>query len=109
MTEKASFFKRRKKPLIILGVLIVLVVIVVANMQSRRERSVAVTVDKVKRQDLTAVISARIDTAISGGVRAPFFRPTGPCMAASCASLTPNSSRRSRRLAWLRCEPMAPT
>jgi len=58
MTEKASFFKRRKKPLIILGVLIVLVVIVVANMQSRRERSVAVTVDKVKRQDLTAVISA---------------------------------------------------
>lgn len=58
MTEKASFFKRRRKPLIIAGVLLALVIIVVANMQSRRERSVSVTVDKVKRQDLTAVISA---------------------------------------------------
>jgi HlyD family secretion protein len=58
MTEKASFFKRRKKPLIIFGVLLVLAVVVVANMQSRRERSVGVTVDKVKRQDLTAIISA---------------------------------------------------
>lgn len=58
MTEKANFFKRRKKPLIIFAVLLVLVVIVVANMQSRRERSVSVTVDKVKRQDLTAIISA---------------------------------------------------
>ncbi len=58
MTEKKSFFKRRKKPLIIFGVLLVLVIIVVANMQSRREKSVSVTIDKAQKQDLTAIISA---------------------------------------------------
>lgn len=58
MNGKTSFFRRRRKPLIILGVLLVLVVIVVANMQSKREKSVNVTVDKVKRQDLTSIISA---------------------------------------------------
>jgi HlyD family secretion protein len=58
MNEKASFFKRRKKPLIILGVAIVLGAIVFANLQSRREKTVKVTVDKVKKQDLTSIISA---------------------------------------------------
>ena len=58
MTEKKSFFKRRKKPLIIFGVLLVLAIIVVANMQSRREKSVSVTIDKAQKQDLTAIISA---------------------------------------------------
>jgi HlyD family secretion protein len=58
MTEKTSFFRRRKKPLIILGVLLVLGIVVVANMQSRREKTVKVTVDKAKRQDLTSIISA---------------------------------------------------
>jgi HlyD family secretion protein len=58
MTEKASFFKRRKKPLIIFGILIVLGFIVLGNLQSRREKSVKVTVDKAKKQDLTSIISA---------------------------------------------------
>jgi HlyD family secretion protein len=58
MAEKASFFKRRKKPLIILAVLAVIGVLVVANLQSRREKTVKVTVDKAKKQDLTSIISA---------------------------------------------------
>lgn len=58
MSEKASFFKRRKKPLIVLAVLVVLGVIVIANLQSRREKTVNVTIDKVKKQDLTSIVSA---------------------------------------------------
>jgi len=58
MSEKVSFFKRRKKLLIVLAVLAVLGAIVIANLQSRREKTVKVTVDKVKKQDLTSIISA---------------------------------------------------
>jgi HlyD family secretion protein len=58
MSEKASFFKRRRKPLIVLGVAAVLGIIVFANLQSRREKTVKVTVDKVHRQDLTSIVSA---------------------------------------------------
>ncbi|MBE0713769.1 MAG: efflux RND transporter periplasmic adaptor subunit [Candidatus Aminicenantes bacterium] len=58
MTEKTSFLKRRKKPLIILAILLVVGVIVVANLRSQREKTVKVTVDKVKKQDLTSIISA---------------------------------------------------
>lgn len=58
MSEKASFFKRRKKPLIVLVVLLAVGAIVVANLQSRREKSVKVTVDKIKKQDLTSIVSA---------------------------------------------------
>jgi HlyD family secretion protein len=58
MTEKTSFFRRRKKPLIILGVLLVVAVVVVANMQSKREKTVKVTIDKVQKRDLTSIISA---------------------------------------------------
>ena len=58
MTEKTSFFKRRKKLLIALAALAILGVIVVSNLQSRREKSVKVTVGQVARQDLTATISA---------------------------------------------------
>jgi len=58
MTEKTSFFKLRKKPLIILGVLVVLGVVVIANLQSKREKTVKVTIEKAKRQDLTSIISA---------------------------------------------------
>src|SRR6185312_8525694 len=36
---------------------------------------------------LTAVISARIDTAISGGVRLPMKRPIGPCSRAISAGV----------------------
>jgi HlyD family secretion protein len=58
MTEKTSFLKRRKKPLIILAVLLVVGVIVVANLRSQREKTVKVTVDKVSKQDLTSIVSA---------------------------------------------------
>jgi HlyD family secretion protein len=58
MSEKASFFKRRKKLLIVLAVVMGIGAIVVANLQSRREKSVKVTVGKVKKQDLTSIISA---------------------------------------------------
>jgi len=58
MTEKTSFLKRRKKPLIILAILLVVGVIIVANLRSQREKTVKVTVDKVKKQDLTSIISA---------------------------------------------------
>jgi HlyD family secretion protein len=58
MSEKASFFRRRKKPLIILVVVVALGAIFFANLQSRREKSVKITVDKVKRQNLTQIVSA---------------------------------------------------
>jgi HlyD family secretion protein len=58
MTEKQSFFKRRKKLLLVLGVLLVLAVVVIANMQARREKTVKVTIDKAKKQDLTSIVSA---------------------------------------------------
>src|SRR5512136_1015622 len=58
MSEKASFFKRRKKLLIVLAVLVALGAIVIANLQSRREKTVKVTIEKVKKQDLTSIISA---------------------------------------------------
>jgi HlyD family secretion protein len=58
MNEKASFFKRRRKPLIILAVVAVLGIIVIGNLRSRREKSVKVTVEKVGRQDLTSIVSA---------------------------------------------------
>ncbi|MGB8958473.1 MAG: efflux RND transporter periplasmic adaptor subunit [Candidatus Aminicenantales bacterium] len=58
MSEKASFFKRRKKLLIVLAVLVVVGAIVVANLQSRREKTVKVTIDKVQKQDLTSLVSA---------------------------------------------------
>jgi len=58
MSEKVSFFKRRKKLLIVLAVLAVLGAIVIGNLKSRREKTVKVTIDKVKKQDLTSIISA---------------------------------------------------
>jgi len=58
MTEKTSFLKQRKKPLIILAILLVVGIIVVANLQSQREKTIKVTMDKVKKQDLTSIVSA---------------------------------------------------
>jgi HlyD family secretion protein len=58
MSEKVSFFRRRKKLLIVLAIVAVLGIIVIANLQSRREKSVRVTIDKVKRQNLTELVSA---------------------------------------------------
>ena len=58
MSEKASFFKRHKKLLIALAVLAVLGVIVMGNLRSRREKTVKVTMEQVKKQDLTSIVSA---------------------------------------------------
>src|SRR6185369_11404262 len=57
----------------------------------------------------TAVISAMIATAISGGVLEPIYRPTGPRRRAISPSDRSNSLRRTRRASLFFFEPMAPT
>ncbi len=58
MAEKQSFFQRRKRAIIVLGVVLVIAFIVISNLRSQREKTVKVTVDKVKATDLTSIISA---------------------------------------------------
>jgi HlyD family secretion protein len=58
MTEKKSFFKRRKRTLIFMAVVLVILVVVGLNLRSQREKTVKVTVEKVKKQDLTSNVSA---------------------------------------------------
>src|SRR5687768_12191461 len=57
----------------------------------------------------TAVISATIATAISGGVFEPMYRPTGPRRRAISSAERSNSRSRSRRASLFFFEPMAPT
>jgi HlyD family secretion protein len=57
MSEK-GLFKRKKKILIISAVAILILAIVFFNLRSRREKSIKVTVEKVKSQDLVSIISA---------------------------------------------------
>lgn len=58
MPEKQSFFRRRKKPIIVLAVLLALGALVLGNLRSKREKSVRVTVEKAVKQDLTSIVSA---------------------------------------------------
>jgi HlyD family secretion protein len=58
MAEKTSFFRRRKKALIILGIVLVIALIIISNLMARREKTVKVTIEKVKTTDLTSIISA---------------------------------------------------
>ena len=58
---------------------------------------------------LTAVISAIIDTAISGGVWLPMASPTGACRRDKACGEMPNSNSLSRRFLLLSLEPKAPT
>jgi HlyD family secretion protein len=58
MAEKKSFFKRRKRTLIFMAVVVVIAAVVLLNLQSHREKTVKVTVEKVKKQDLTSIITA---------------------------------------------------
>ena len=58
MPEKQSFFRRRKKPIIILAVLLAVGALVMGNLRSKREKSVRVTVEKAAKQDLTSIVSA---------------------------------------------------
>jgi HlyD family secretion protein len=58
MAEKKGFFRRRKKLILFFLVIAVIVVIIIFNLQSQREKSIEVSVEKVKRQNMTSVISA---------------------------------------------------
>ena len=58
MKDEKSFFKRRKKTIIFGAALLVIVLIVVFNMRTQRETTLKVTVEKVKKQNLTSIISA---------------------------------------------------
>jgi HlyD family secretion protein len=58
MAEKTGFFLRQKKLILFFLVVGVIAVIIFFNLQSQREKSIKVTVEKVKRENLTSVISA---------------------------------------------------
>jgi len=58
MAEKKGFFRRRKKLILFFLVIAVIAVIIIFNLQSQREKSIKVSVEKVKIQDMTSVISA---------------------------------------------------
>jgi HlyD family secretion protein len=58
MAENRSFWRRRKRTLIVLGVILVIALIVVFNLRAQREKTVRVTVAKVGTTDLTSIISA---------------------------------------------------
>jgi HlyD family secretion protein len=58
MAEKKSFLQRRKRTLIILGVVALIAVIFIVNLRSQREKTVKVTIDTVKPQNLTSIVSA---------------------------------------------------
>jgi HlyD family secretion protein len=58
MSEKNSFFKRRKKAIIIFAVIAFIAILIIFNLQSQREKSLKVTVEKVKKDNLTSITSA---------------------------------------------------
>lgn len=58
MNKKRSFFKRRKKPIIFSAVIILIGIIILFNLRAQREKAIKVTVEKVKRHDLTSIVSA---------------------------------------------------
>lgn len=58
MNKKRNFFQRRKKFLIIFAVILLIGLIIFFNLRSQREKSTKVTVEKVKKQDLTSITSA---------------------------------------------------
>jgi len=58
MNEKRGFFRRRKKVIIIFAVIIFIGIIIIFNLQSQREKSIKVTVEKVEKHDLTSTVSA---------------------------------------------------
>jgi HlyD family secretion protein len=58
MNKKKSFFKKRKKLFIISTVVIVIGLIIIFNLQSQREKSIKVTMEKVEKHDLASTVSA---------------------------------------------------
>jgi HlyD family secretion protein len=58
MAEKKGFFRRHKKLILFFLVIAVIAVIIIFNLQSQREKSIKVSVEKIKKQNLTSIISA---------------------------------------------------
>jgi len=58
MANEKSFLRKRKKTLIIIGAALVLALIVISNLNSQREKTVKVTIEKAEKHDLASVISA---------------------------------------------------
>ena len=58
MNKKRNFFQRRKKFLIIFAVILLIGLLIFFNLRLQREKSMKVTVEKVKKQDLTSITSA---------------------------------------------------
>jgi HlyD family secretion protein len=58
MAEKTGFFRRRKKIILFFLVIAVIAIIIFFNLQSQREKSIKVMVEKVKRHNLESIISA---------------------------------------------------
>lgn len=58
MAEQKGFIRRRKRTLIVLGIILLVVIVVFINLRSQREKTIRVTTEKVKRQDLTSLVSA---------------------------------------------------
>lgn len=58
MNEKRSFLHRKRRTLIVLAVLFIIGLIIIINLRGQREKTIKVNIDKVKKQDLTSIISA---------------------------------------------------
>jgi HlyD family secretion protein len=58
MAEKKSLFQKRKRLFLFFLVIAVIAIIIFFNLQSQREKSIRVTVEKVKRGSLESIISA---------------------------------------------------
>jgi len=58
MNEKKKSNKSKKRFIIISAVVLLIAVIIFINLQSQREKSITVTVEKVKKEELTSKISA---------------------------------------------------
>jgi len=58
MNKKRSFFRRKRKVIIIFAVILFIGIIIIFNLQSQREKSTKVTVEKAEKHDLTSKISA---------------------------------------------------
>lgn len=58
MAENRGFFRRKKRTLIVLGVVLVIALIILFNLRTRREKTVKVTIEKVKTSDLVSIVSA---------------------------------------------------
>ena len=58
MNEQKKSKKGKKKIIIISAIVLLIAIIIFVNLQAQREKSIAVTVEKVKKEDLVSKISA---------------------------------------------------